>query len=180
MTRTIYILIFLFLLAFVTDVAYGQSAGDDRPLGFERRRDEDIPKNVLETREKMRIEREKKDHAEMLGRGEEARKLAERVDRSFSTTGRLSEIDLANLESVEKDLKKIRSDLGGDDDDEKVDDILGPDKKLTVADAVTTLVATTATLFDELKKSTRFTISAAAIQSSNAALRIARFLRFGK
>ena len=178
-TRAIYILISLFLLAFMTAVGYGQSAGDDRPLGFERRRDEDIPKNVLETREKMRIDKEKKDHAEMLGRGEEARKLAERVDRSFSTTGRLSEMDLANLESVEKDLKKIRSDLGGDDDDEKVDDILGPDK-LTIAGAITTLKATTATLFDELKKSTRFTISAAAIQSSNAALSIARFLRFGE
>jgi hypothetical protein len=51
---------------------------------------------------------------------------------------------------------------------------------LTVADAVNTLKETTATLFDELKRTSRFSISAAAIQSSNAAIKITRFLRFGK
>jgi len=159
---------------------FAQSAEDDRPLGFARRHEEDVPKNVLETREKMRVDKEKKDHAEMIGRGENALKLAERLERAFAANGRLSDEDRAYLESVEKDIKKIRSDLGGDDNDEKAEELLGPDKKLTVADAVTTLKATTATLLDELKKSTRFTISAAAIQSSNTALRVARFLRFGK
>jgi hypothetical protein len=35
-------------------------------------------------------------------------------------------------------------------------------------------------LFDELKKTTRFTISAAAIQSANAVVKLARFLRISK
>lgn len=181
MNRAIYIFLSSFCLAFAATLVPAQNASDDRPLGFERRREEPVPKNVLETREKMRIDKESKDHAEMLDRGEEVLKLAERVSRSFNANGRLSETDLATIGSIERDVKKIRDDLGGDDGDEKVDDLLGEhDKQPTVADAVATLKTTTATLMDELKKTTRFTISAAAIESSNAVLAITRFLRSGK
>jgi hypothetical protein len=138
-----------------------------------------MPKNVLERREQMRIEKEKKDHDEMLERAEEAVRLAERVAHSFVTNGRFSETDLGSLEVVEKNVRKIRSDLGGDDDDEKVDEILG-EKQLTVGDAVGSLKDTAAALLDQLKKTSRFSISAAAIQNSNAVIKLARFLRLGK
>jgi len=181
MNSRIYILLSLFCLAFAASAVPGQTGADDRPFGFERRREEPVPKNVLETREKMRINKLSKDYAEMLDRGEEVLKLTERVMRSFTANGRLSGVDIATIGSIEKDVKKIRDDLGGDDDDEKVDDILSEhDKQPTVADAVTTLKTTTATLMDELKKTTRFSISAAAIQSTNAVIAITRFLRSGK
>jgi hypothetical protein len=170
----------LLFLAFTVPGVLAQSADDDAPRGFGRRRPEPVPKNVLESREKMRIEKEKKDYAEMLERGDDALKLAERVTHSFGVTGKLSDEDLAMIESIEKNVKKIRSDLGGDDEDEKLDDILGADRQPSLADAVSTLGSATTELIDELKKTTRFSISAAAIHSSNAVLAIARFLRFGK
>ena len=179
MIMTVRISILLMFSVLVAGAAYAQSAADDRPFGFERSRREDLPKNVLETREKMRIQQEEKEHAEMIERSEQAVKISERVARSFTVNGRLSEMDLANIESVEKNIKKIRGDLGGDDDDKKVDDVLG-DKKLTIAEAVSTLKETTASLFAELKKTSRFSVSAAAIQTSNAAIKIARFLRVGR
>lgn len=161
-----------------TTSVYSQSAEDGRPFGFGRR-PEDLPKNVRETREKMRISQEEKEYNEMMERAAEALRLSERVARSFDVNGRLSDTDLANIESFEKNVKKIRSELGGDDDEKKVDDVLG-EKKLTVADAVGALKDTTATLFAELKKTSRFSVSAASIETSNAAIKIARFLRLGK
>jgi hypothetical protein len=105
--------------------------------------------------------------------------LAERVEHSFTQHGSLSDTDFANIEAVEKAVKKIRSDLGGGDDDETVDDVLR-DKKPSLSEAVESLKTTTANLLDELKKMTRFTISASAIQSSNVVLKITTFLRSGK
>jgi hypothetical protein len=125
----------------------------------------------------MRIKREKKDHEEMLERGEEVRRLSERLEKSFAQNGRLSDTDRAALETLERSAKKIRSELGGDDNDEKIDELLQAGKKATFADAVDTLKNAAANLADELKKTTRFTISATAIQSSNAVLTLARFLR---
>jgi hypothetical protein len=158
--------------------AFGQIDADRRDP-FSPRHNEDMPRNVVEKREQMRIDKEKKDHDEMLGRGEEAAKLAERLAASYAANGRLSDVDISNLEAVEKNVKKIRSELGGDADEEAPDEVLGKDK-LNVADAVKSLKETTSSLLDELKKTSRFDISAAAIQSSNAAITIVRFIRFGK
>ncbi len=113
----------------------------------------------------------------MLERGEEVRKLSDRLERSFAQNGRLSDADRAALETVEKNVKKIRSELGGDDDDEKIDKILLDGRNASFADAVDTLKSSAANLVDELKKTSRFTISATAIQTSNAVLSVARFLR---
>ena len=43
-----------------------------------------------------------------------------------------------------------------------------------------TLKTSTAKLVDELKKTTRFSLSATAIQTSNAVLTVARFMRIRK
>ena len=48
---------------------------------------------------------------------------------------------------------------------------------MSPAEAVKSLRAMTVSMYDELKKTSRFTISAAAIESTNALLRITRFLR---
>lgn len=140
----------------------------------------DLSKFEEETCVKMRIQQEKKDYDEMLKRGEEVRRLSERLVRSFELKGSLSEDDRNLLESLEKNVKKIRDELGGDGDDGKIDEILGPDKKPTFANAVDKLKTTASDLVDELQKTTRFSISATAIQSSNTVLTVARFLRVWK
>ena len=144
------------------------------------------PKNVREMLEKMRIDKEKKDYSAMLTRGEEALKISEQLEKTLETTAQLTNKDLAKLESLEKLVKKIRSELGGSDDDE----IESSDEAATttpqpkvykpnsIAEGFKALKSTTLMLVDELKKTTRFSISAAAIRSTNAVLRLARFLRF--
>ena len=111
----------------------------------------------------------------MVSRGEEVIKLTEQVEKSFAAHGRLSEDDYSKIANVEKLVKKIRDELGGDD----MDDI-DKDLKLTsTATGMKSLRDMTSQMFDELKKTTRFSISLCAIQTTNSVLRIARFLKGG-
>ncbi|MFN0279682.1 MAG: hypothetical protein ACKVRN_13955 [Pyrinomonadaceae bacterium] len=170
----------LFAFSFVTLAAIGanaQTGADNRPAFYPG---EDMPKGVKETYVKMRIEKEKKEHEEMLRRAEEVRSLSERLEKSFAQNGSFSDEDLSLLASLEKDVKKIREDLGGDGDDEKIEEVLGSEKTLSFANAVKTLKTAATNLADELKKTTRFTISATAIKTSNTMITVARFLRIKK
>lgn len=110
----------------------------------------------------------------MLKNGEEAVKLSEEIEVSFEKTEKLSSEDFNKLARIEKLLKKIRSEMGGDGD--------GDDKKeeqnpLSVKSAITSLKSSVVGLYDELKKTSRFSISVVAVQSSNSLLSIVRFLR---
>lgn len=133
----------------------------------------DFPKTVKETIAKGRIEREKKDYEELIGRGEEAAKISDELSKSFTKNNKFSSEDQKKLNRLEKLVKKIRSELGGADDDS------AEDKPSSVSAAVKTLQDTTANLVDAIKKSTRYSVSVAAIESSNALLKIVRFIRFG-
>ncbi len=134
------------------------------------------PRSIRESMERMRIERDKKEYNQMIARGEEALKLSEQVEKVFQQTGRLSQTEYTRISNIEKLAKKIREDLGGDDDGEDEDQRSG----MSPADAVKSLRAMTLSLFDQLKKTSRFSISATAIESTNALLKITRFLRITK
>ncbi len=149
-------------------------------LSRQDERDDERPKGLKESIEKLRIEKDKKDYQLMLGRGAEAVKLSEQLEKGFAANGRLSDKEIEELATVEKLITKIRSELGGSDDDDNNEMARVHNKSLSLADAVKTLRSTSVTLFDELKKMTRFSISAAAIQSSNAILKVVRFLRLSK
>lgn len=168
-------IIFIFALVLfsysVTAQAIDVSAPNGRP-----RQDEEIPKNIQETLKKQEFERLKKEHEEMLENGEMAVKLSGEVENSFNKSNKLTSEDLQKLEKIEKLLKKIRKELGGDSD-EGVDDIKKP---LTIKNALAELSETSVMLFDELKKTTRYSISAVAIQSSNTLIDIVRIIRFWK
>jgi hypothetical protein len=174
--RLISIITITFALA---GLAFAQSADNRSPI-LSSTDDSNRPKSFTETLEKLRIEKEKKEFNQMVARGEEALKISTELEDTFTRTGRLSEQELEKVETVEKLVKKIRGELGGDDDDKDQESAGPAQKRLSAGDAVRSLRATSAELFEQLKKTTRFTISAAAIQTSNAVLRIARFLRIGK
>ncbi len=119
----------------------------------------------------------KKDHEEMLKRGEEAALLSEQLENAFEQNKELSRQDRQKLESLEKIVHKIRKELGGDDDGEE-DAALGSGAKpSTPREAFNILKAATLKLVGELKKTSRFSISVMAIQSSNSVLRLVKFLR---
>lgn len=143
-------------------------------------RNDDHPKSFKETLEKMRIDKEKKEYQEMLDRGTEVLKITEELEKAVDQNGRLTDRELSKVASVEKLVRKIRGELGGDDDDED-DKVIRADaqkSRMSPTEAVKSLRSATVALMDELKKTTRFSISAAAIQSTNAVLRVAKFLKF--
>lgn len=168
--------IFAILLA-ASFAANGQTASND-PWPFpdrERRRDDDS-EFVRKMLSKQQTEREKKEYAELLERGEAALKLSEQLERSFERTKKLTAADLEGLEEYEKLVKRIRDELGGDDDGETSLVVDGPAPR-NKRDALKTLRRSTGWLVEEIKRSTRFSVSLAAIESSNALIRLARFLR---
>lgn len=135
----------------------------------------DEPKSFTELMAKQRIEQAKKDYEEMLKRADSALLLTEQLGNSYEKTGSVSR---QKLDEVEKMVVKIRKELGAEGDEDETD-ADGPQPS-TIGDALKYLQKTTAALADQLKKSTRFTISAAAIQSSNGILKVVRFLRLRK
>ena len=138
-------------------------------------RQEDLPKSIKENLAKGRIDQEKKEYEELLKRADEASKLSEELEQSFAQNNKLSGEDLKKLERLEKLVKKIRGDLGADEEE-----ISDEKKPADLAGAFKALQENTSKLMDELKKSTRYTVSALAIQSSNVLLKVVKFLRFGK
>lgn len=170
--------LFLFVMLFAVS-AYPQidaSTQNGRP-----QQKEDLPKNIKETLAKQRIEREKKDYEELLNRSEEAVKISEELEKSFANSNQLSSEDVKKLERLEKLIKKIRNELGGDDDgdQENKENAENSDKPSTMVSAFKTLQSNATELFNEIKKSTRYSISVIAIQTSNALLKIVKFIRFG-
>lgn len=138
----------------------------------------DEPTSFSDMIAKRRIEQAKKDYEKMLERADKTLRVTEELGYAYEKTGSLSKQDLQKLSEVEKLVTKIRSDLGGAGDEENTD--TDASQPSNIANALKYLQKTAAGLAEELKKSTRFTISAAAIQSSNNILKVLRFLRVRK
>jgi hypothetical protein len=160
--------------------SYSQTAADNTPMGRPGSEKESYPHSIRDSLEKMRIEREKKEFDKMIERGQQVTRIAAELEAALLHNGYLTEKEKAKLASVEKLAKQIRSDLGGGDDEEEESEKGSGGSALNISEAVRTLKASTEDLFRELKKTSRFTISAAAIYSSNAVLRLARFMRFAQ
>jgi membrane-associated HD superfamily phosphohydrolase len=172
---------FSFLLVMLFAVsAFSQS--DAATSNGRPQQKEDLPSNIKETLAKQRIAREKKDYEELLKRSEEAVKLSEELEKSFANSNQISSEDQKKLDRLEKLVKKIRNELGADDDGEQeIKD--GNDKEnkpSTMVNAFKTLQSNASQLFDEIKKSTRYSVSVMAIQTSNLLLKLVKFIRFGR
>ncbi len=155
--------------------AFSQSSDNDSLIPG--RRNDDQPKSVKEYLARQRAAKEKKDHEELLKRGDEVAAITSQLEAAFEKSNGLSQADRGKLASLEKLVTRIRKGLGGDDDDG--DDAVegNSESPSTLKEAFDSLKETTSKLVDELKKTTRFTVSAVAIQSSNSVLKIVRFLR---
>ncbi|HUR97122.1 MAG TPA: hypothetical protein VMZ26_03530 [Pyrinomonadaceae bacterium] len=177
------LIVFALLVGCAAMAAYSQSELPDASVRSSRQQREDPPLGLKEMLAKQKAERDKKDHEALLERGDEALRLTQQLENSFAEKKGLSQQDRTRLESLEKVVGKIRKELGGDDDaDDAVNSVQPADepKPSTMEEAFKYLQSTTVKLVDELKKTTRFSISAIAIQSSNTVLKLVRFLRVKK
>ena len=177
------VIIFMLLLAVASFAQNDLPDATSRTPG--RPRADDASVNLKEMLARQKAERDKKDYDEMLKRGEEALRLAKQLETSYEQNKGFSSDDKARLDSLEKVVTKIRKELGGDDDGDLDDPAyMKPaeedPKPSTLEEGFKYLQSTTVKLVDELKKTTRFSISVVAIQTSNNVLKLVRFLRLKK
>lgn len=136
---------------------------------------EDLPKSFRELMIKRRLAQRKKEHDAMLKRGDEALKISDELQESYLENGRLSTKDRQLLSDLEKLVTRIRNDLGGSEakgENEKI-----ADSPKSIDEAFAYLKQSTESLVAELNRTTRFSISAVAIETSNSVIKLARFLR---
>lgn len=136
------------------------------------------PRTITENLAKARIERDKKDYRQMLENGEETVKISDQLVKSYTKNNQLTEADRKQIDRLEKLVKKIRSELGAtnDDSDDK-NPSANENPEIKDQNYIQRLQTMSADLVDKLKNTSRFSISVAAVQSSNALLGLVRFLK---
>lgn len=135
---------------------------------------EELPKNIKERLAQSRIEREQKEYDELVERSEEVQQISADIYQSTGTRAFLTSDDAKKIDRLEKLIKKVRKELGGDDDDEKINN---QDVFRDFFTALTALKADSEELTSQIKKSTRYSISVEAIEKCNQLLRILEFLQ---
>jgi membrane-associated HD superfamily phosphohydrolase len=135
---------------------------------------EEKSEGLKETLAKWRIKAEKKEFDEMIQRGNEAGKLILELSKTYQENRKLSSEDIKKVERLEKLVKKIRSEVGAEDDDEI------NDSPKDVVDAIKMLGQNAENLVKELKKATRHSISVVLIETSNSMLKLVRFIKFNR
>ncbi len=163
MKRSSLILISLFAVILGSAVIAAAQDMGPPPNAYQRKMFERM---LSERRAKER----KKDFEELIQRTEEAKALSEKLEKSLLEHQKVTATDAADLKSLEKLVSKILDEMGGDDDDAE------KPKKLSFQDAVKFLRSATVDLADEIQKTSRFSISVAAIKTSNALLGTIKFL----
>lgn len=173
---------FLFALIFVLAgciSAHAQGADASTANGKPDPARQDLPDGLKETLAKERIKSEEKEYQELVQRGEEAAKLGEELNKSLATSQKFTAEDVKKLDRLEKIVKKIREELGAKDEDADQDEKKS-ERPSSFQSAVINIKEDTANLLSEIKKIGRHSISVVAIESSNALLKLVRFLRFNK
>lgn len=153
-------------------VAYSQ---EDRDRNDPNRK-LDVPDSFKEGLAKRRIKAEEEEFQELIKRSEEALKLSDELTKKFNESKSFSTEDTRKIERIEKLIKKIRKDLGAENDDEDEKEITPSSLSATL----TIIKEKSASLLAEIKKTGRFSISVVAVESSNAILKLVRMLRFNK
>ena len=177
-SRRVKLLFLIVLLMGASLNIAAQTDASNRPWPPRRPLEEQLPLPMREALAKKKASQEQREHEEMVERGKEALKLADELDKAFEEKQTLSAADRKKLDQLEKLVTRIRKDLGGDYVDEE--DAAEEEKPSTMREAFSFLKSTTGNLVEELGKTSRFSISVVAIQSSNAVIRLARFLRLRK
>ena len=184
--KVTYVSIFFALLLGGASISFAQNADNSTPIRPRPGSRCAQEQYLCEQLDKLRIEQDKKEFQAMISRGDEAVRISEELEKAAATNPQLDQKDRAKLESLEKIVKKIRSELGGDDDESDANEGSDPSADSSaeskppkdVVSAIKSLKDSTVKLVSELKKTTRFTISAAAINTSNSVLRLTRILKF--
>lgn len=167
-------LLFVFLFIFIcSGLASAQDGPNSRP---DLTKNMDLPEGMRENLAKSRLKQEEEDYKELIKRTEEAVKISEELTATYEQSKKFSDDDTKKIDRLEKVVKKIRQDLGAEDDKDEDSE----DKPSSLMTTLTTIKDKTSNLLAELKKTTRYSVSVVAIESSNTLLRLVKFIKLKK
>ena len=129
-----------------------------------------------EMRIKMAIARAEEDHKKVLEDVEKLSNLSDEVAKGYGDRKRLSSDDIRKLGTIEKLAKRVLTQSGGEEVDQKSDSM----EHMPLADAIDLLSTTVASIRKEMTAETRFVVSATVIANSNEVIGLSRFIRRGK
>jgi hypothetical protein len=129
-----------------------------------------------EMRVKMEIARREEDHKKVLEDVEKLNSLSCEIAKVYGERKQLSSDDMRKLGSIEKLAKRVLTQSGGEEVDQKPDDL----ERMPLADAIDLLRSTVANIKKEMTAETRFGVSATVIANSNEVIGISRFIRRAK
>jgi len=127
-----------------------------------------------EMRVKMAIARAEEDHKKVLEDVEKLSNLSGEIARGYGEHQQLSSDDMRKLGAIEKLAKRVLTQSGGEEVDEK------KIEHMALADAIDLLSATVANIRKEMTAETRFVVSATVIAHSNEVIGLSRFIRRAK
>lgn len=121
-------------------------------------------------RVKMAIARAEGDHKKLLEDVEKLSSLSSEIAKGYGEHKRLSTDEIKKLGTIEKLARRVLTNSGGDEVDQK-------SGHLQLADAIDKLNTTAASIKKEMTAETRFVVSATVIANSNEVISLARFIK---
>jgi len=125
---------------------------------------------------KMAITRKEDEHKKVLEDVEKLNDMSSEIAKGYGERKRLSPDDLKKLGTIEKLARRVLSDAGGDEVDQKAEFF----EHLPLADAVDKLSSAAFNIKKEITTGTRYGVSATVIANSNEVISLARFIRHQK
>ena len=129
-----------------------------------------------EMRVKMEIARREEDHKKVLEDVEKLSSLSGEIAKGYVERKQLSADDIRKLGAIEKLAKRVLTQSGGEEVDQKSDER----ERMPLADAIDLLRTTVANIRKEMTAETRFGVSATVIANSNEVIGLSRFIRRAK
>lgn len=126
-----------------------------------------------EMRIRMAIERADSEYRKTLADAEKLNDLSAEIAKIYHERGTLSGEEMKKIGTIEKLAKRILSQAGGDE----VDDKTVKAEQKSLADACDQLSSAAAKIKDSIRTQTRFVVSAGVIASSNEVINLAQFIR---
>lgn len=156
--------------------AFAQSSGVDasKRSASDRGDDRMAPsEGMLEMQFRWKVRAAEKEYNEILERSRDVLETSQALKAAFEQNNRFASADVEKLQPLEKQIKKIRKSLGGDDDEE----LSAEAQPSSLADALAKFHEISRSLNEQLKKSTRHQISASSIENANQMLDLVIYLR---
>jgi len=170
-----YLLFFIFVIS-VPLVSHSQSGSATRdPIDPEARANARIEQHQREMMSRMRVKREKSLHEEHLARARETAELGNFLKSQFEARQSLDREAMKKLERMEKIVKKLRNQSGGDDEMGENSNAFSRVSNLPTA--FTQLAEQSDKLQTAVENTPRLVISTSVIERTNDLLNLIRFIR---